>query len=83
MFEGKEVEGKIGDVGGYYLDVEATGKVTVALEVKKEFEGGAASSSNKVEVELMTILEKTAEKTGATWDDKAVATIKGILKLAV
>lgn len=82
MLEGKELEGKIGDVGSYYIDVDASGKFEIAVEVAKEFEGGKASSLTKVEANLLDICEAAAKKTSATWDDNAISTIKAVLKLA-
>ena len=81
ILEGKELEGKIGDVGSYFLDVEATGKVVISAEVMKSFEGGKISSVNKMETDLMVILEMVTKKTGATWDDELVAMIKKALML--
>lgn len=82
MLEGKELEGKIGDVGSYYIDVDATGKVEIALQVEKAFEGGKASSLTKVEANLLDICEAAAKKTDAVWDDNAIKTIKAVLNLA-
>lgn len=33
MLEGKELEGKLGDVGNYSVDVDVHGKVAVALDI--------------------------------------------------
>jgi hypothetical protein len=81
MLEGKELEGKIGDVGSYSLDVDMTGNVTVAVSVAKDFGGAKVSSTNGVEVHIFTLLEKLAAKTAATWDDAAIAKIKALLNL--
>lgn len=80
FLEGKEVEGNIGSIGGYYVDADATGKVVVSLSVKKDIDGHTTiSSDNKIETHLFQILEKVAEKTSTTLDDKAIAGIKAIL----
>lgn len=80
ILEGKEVEGKIGDVADYYIDVDEAGKVVVSLIAKKVIDSHTSlSSENKVETDLFVILEKITAKTKTTLDDKAVATIKAIL----
>lgn len=81
MLEGKELEGKIGEVGGYYVDVDVKGRVEIAVTVEKSFEGGKASSVTKVEVQLLDILQAAAKKTSATWDDTVIAQIKALLGL--
>lgn len=81
MLEGKEVEGKIGEVGAYSVDVDKTGKVVIAIEASKEIEGVKLKSVNSAEIELFVILEKVAQKTEAKWDDAVVAQVKTILGL--
>ena len=81
MLEGKEVEGKIADVGSYYLDADASGMVKIGLEFAKEFDVAKVKSVNEVEVHVMSILEKVAAQTKQTWDDAAVAQMKALLGL--
>lgn len=81
MLEGKELEGKIGEVGEYFVDVEKTGQITISLTAKKELEGVLVSSENKAVVNVITLLEKVAAKTEAKWDEAVVAQIKTILGL--
>lgn len=82
MLDGKEVEGKIGNVGEYSLDVDTKGIIKIEAGVKKEIEGAVVSNKLEIEVSLFTILEKVVAKTPATWDDKLVAEIKLLLGLA-
>lgn len=81
MLEGKELEGKIGEVGEYFVDAEKNGQVTISLTAKKELEGVLVSSENKAVVNVITLLEKVAAKTEAKWDEAVVAQIKKILGL--
>lgn len=81
MLEGKELEGKIGEVGEYFVDVEKNGQVTISLTAKKELEGVLVSSENKAVVNVITLLEKVAAKTEAKWDEAVVDQIKTILGL--
>jgi len=81
MLEGKELEGKVGEVGEYFVDVEKNGQVTISLTAKKELEGVLVSSENKAVVNVITLLEKVAAKTEAKWDEAVVAQIKTILGL--
>lgn len=64
MLEGKEVEGKIGTVGEYTVDVDAQGIVHAGVGIK---------------IDLLEILSKLAAKTGTPIDDAAVAWIKTLL----
>lgn len=79
MLEGKEVEGKIGDVATYSVDVDKTGKVALVLSASKDLDGVKIKSENSIEVELFTLLEKVAAKTETKWDDTVVAQLKAIL----
>jgi len=81
ILEGKEVEGKIGDVGSYSIDATKEGKVLIALSVEKDFGGALVKSVNSVEADLFSILEKVVAKTEAKWDDAVVAQLKAILGL--
>jgi hypothetical protein len=64
MFEGKEVEGKIGEIGQYSVDIDDTGMVEVSVGVK---------------VDLIAELRKLAAKSSNSLDDKAVDFIAGLL----
>lgn len=64
MFEGKEIEGKIGDIGDYLLDVDDKGFVTAAVGVK---------------IDLIAQLEKIAAKTNNKIDDTVLAYLKKFL----
>lgn len=83
MLEGVELEGKLGDFGSYSVDVNATGKVLVALEVEKiVVDGLKIVSKSGVEIDLFMLLEMVAKKTSAAWDDIAVSKIRDILNIA-
>lgn len=61
MLEGKELEGKIGSVGEYSVDVDDKGVVTVSVGAK---------------IDLLDELQKLAAKSNTTLDDKIVAYLK-------
>lgn len=83
LLEGKEVEGKIGEVGGYFVDVSKDGMVEVGVSIEvKPLEGDVVvKSENSAKVHLLTILEKQCKKNDKVWDDAVVAQLKGILGL--
>ena len=81
MLEGKELEGKIGEVGSYSVDVDKTGLVKLEVSASKELEGIKLNSSNSAEISIFVLLEKVAQKTEAKWDDAAVAQVKALLNL--
>jgi hypothetical protein len=58
MIEGKELEGKIGDVGEYFVDVDDHGVVQIGMTIK---------------VDLIAEAKKLAAKTGTPLDDQALA----------
>ena len=58
MFDGKEVEGKIGEVGEYFVDVDSHGVVQIGMTIK---------------VDLIAEAKKLAAKTGTPLDDQALA----------
>lgn len=64
MFEGKEVSGKIGEYGGYGLDLQPDGILVASVELK---------------IDLIAELEKLAAKTSTKIDDAAMAWVKGML----
>lgn len=83
FLDGKEVEGKIGEVGSYFVDVHKDGMVEVGVSVEvKQLEGDVeVKSQNSAKVHILTILEKQAKKNDKTWDDAVVAQLKSILGL--
>jgi hypothetical protein len=64
ILEGNEVEGKIGAVGGYSVDVDDKGVVVAKVEVK---------------VDLVAELEKLAKKSDSQIDDKIIGLVKAAL----
>lgn len=64
MLEGKELEGNIGKVGNYSVDVQDTGEVEISVGIK---------------VDLIAELRKLAAKTSNSLDDKAVDMIASLL----
>lgn len=50
--EGKELEGKIGNVGTYFVDADDKGNIEIGVSVK---------------VDLIAELQKLAEKSGKAW----------------
>lgn len=83
LLEGREVEGKIGEVGGYFVDVTKEGMVEVGVSIKAELleSGVEVKSENSAKVHILTILEKQAKKNDKTWDDAVVSQLKMILGL--
>ena len=81
MLEGKELEGKIGEVGSYSVDVDKNGLVKLEVLASKELEGIKLNSANSAEISIFVLLEKVAAKTEAKWDDAVVAQLKAILGL--
>ena len=81
MLDGKEVEGKIGEVGSYSVDVSKDGKIVIEAGVEVPFLEGAGKvkSANSVELELFVVLEKVAAKNGKPWLTSSVEGIKTIL----
>ena len=79
MLEGREIEGKVGDVGEYFLDADEKGNIEVALNVEQDFGFGKAKSANSVNLNILDAAEMVAKKTKTTLDDSAVATLKALL----
>ena len=80
MFEGNEVEGKIGEDGSYFLDVDAKGKVKAGINYKKNIgELASISTSNALETDIFAIARMVVKKTGATWDDTLEAALEKLL----
>ncbi len=64
MLDGKELEGKIGDVGEYFLDVNDEGVVEIGLSVK---------------VDLIAQVKALAAKTATPVDDQVIAWLAKLL----
>jgi hypothetical protein len=64
MLEGKEVEGKLGEFGGYSVDLGKDGKLVIALEAK---------------IDLIAELKKLCAKTATPVDDAAIAWVEKML----
>ena len=77
MFEGKELEGALGDVGTYSIDVDSKGVAKVEILLGKEEVGMKAGLA--VELDILVLLEKAAAKTPAAWDDSIIAKVKAAL----
>lgn len=65
MFEGKEIEGSIGEYGQYSVDVKDTGVVEASVGLK---------------VDIIAELRKLAQKTDNSLDDKAIDFIEDLLR---
>ena len=61
MLEGKEIQGEIGQYGGYFVDLNMKGQVEVGVSIK---------------IDLVAELEKLAQKTNTPIDDHAIAWVK-------
>lgn len=81
MLTGNELEGNIGEVGNYTVDVDLQGNVKISLEISKDFGHSKASTVNSVEVNIFDLAEAIAKKTETTLDDKAIAALKSLLGL--
>lgn len=64
MLDGKEVEGKLGELGAYSVDVTGDGHLEVQLGVR---------------VDLVAELEKLCAKTSTPIDDAALKWVKALL----
>lgn len=82
LLEGKELEGKIGNVGSYSIDVDSGLNVKIEAVISVVESGIKISSVNSVEAPLMEILEKACLKNNIDWDESAIAGFKALLKLA-
>lgn len=81
MLEGKEIEGKIGEVGSYYVDVSKEGsvKIGVLIEAKLVEEDVTVKSDTYAEAHILTILKKIAEKNNKPFLATSADAIKNIL----
>jgi|KBSSwiStaDraftv2_1062776.scaffolds.fasta_scaffold6519531_1 hypothetical protein len=64
MLEGKEVEGKIGEIGEYYVDLNDKGEIEVAVSLK---------------IDLVKEAKKLAASTGTPIDDTAIAWLEKLM----
>jgi hypothetical protein len=67
VLEGKELEGKIGDVGSYYIDVDAKGRAQMHIDasVNKEFIPGVKAKlelNGDVEIRTAVLVAAQAAK---------------------
>lgn len=67
MFEGEEIKGPIGKIGGYLVDVSPEMKLKVSVGV---------------EIDLIAELKKLAAKSDTLVDDNAIAWIEKVLRPA-
>lgn len=83
LLSGREIEGKIGDVGGYFVDVTKEGMVEIGVSIAATFAEGdvTVKSENSAQAHVLTILEKIAAKNNKTWDDAAIAQARTLLGL--
>jgi len=79
LLEGKEIVGTIGDVGGYYVDVDAKGKIVISASINKDLGHSKISNETSIETDIFRLAEEIAKKTSTTLDDKGIALIKGVL----
>ena len=75
LFEGKELDQKLGEHGSLSIDVTEKGM----LEVKLAYADGGLKAGSFVEVDVVSIMELLALKTGNQVDDALVASIKAAL----
>jgi len=64
MLEGKEVDGKLGDYGGYFVDISDNGDLELGVSIK---------------LNLLDELQKLADKKNVGWLSKGVGMIRGVL----
>lgn len=79
MLEGKELEGKIGDSGGYSVDVDDKGGIKIDVNYAQDFGSGKFNSSVGLETNVFNIAEAIAAKTKTPYDDQVIAKIKALL----
>lgn len=65
MLEGKELEGKIGNVGEYFVDANDKGEIEIGVSVK---------------IDLLAEIKKLAAKSQTPIDDAAIAWIEKLIK---
>lgn len=79
MLEGNELDGKIGDMGAYALDVDAQGVVKVSANIDKDFGPAKVGLVSTIETNIFKLAELITKKTETQWDDKALEGLKGLL----
>lgn len=79
LLEGNELEGNIGKVGNYVVDVDAKGNIKAEAVISQDLGHTKLSSTNVIETNIFKLAEEITKKTGTPWDDKALALIKSVL----
>lgn len=79
LLEGKELEGKIGNVGSYSVDVDEKLNVKIEAVISTVESGVTIESRNSVSAPLMEIIKAACLKNNVTWDEKAIATAEMLL----
>lgn len=64
MLDGNELEGSIGNIGNYKVDVQPDGHIEVSVGIK---------------VDILNEIEKLAAKTGTKIDDSVVEFLKKLM----
>lgn len=82
LLDGKELEGKIGEVGSYSVDVDSKLNVKIEAIVSTVQGGVTIESRNSVEAPLMEIIKKACLKNNVSWDEKTIAGIELLLGLS-
>lgn len=82
MLEGKELEGNIGNVGSYSVDVDNALNVKIEAIISTVQGGLTIESRNSVTAPLMEIIEAACKKNSITWDESVIAGFKMLLKVA-
>ncbi len=76
MFDGNEAEGKIGNFGGYTVDVNDKGIIRAEMKASN---GGGMTAGAFAEIDLLVELKKLAAMTTNKIDDGMVAMIAAAL----
>jgi hypothetical protein len=80
ILDGNEVEGKIGEIGGYSVDVSANGDVKLNASVSKDFGYSVkASSIETVELNIFVLAEEIAKKNGIVWLETGAEALKKLV----
>lgn len=76
MLEGNELEGKLGEVGGYIIDIDDKGFFKAEAKAGKE---GDLEAGAYIKGDVLALLRKLSAQTGNTVDDKLVEMVAGAL----